>query len=128
MSLWAEPMIDDKNFIGHKQYYTIGDVAKITGLKEHTLRHWEKKGLITPLRKDPKRRLYRQTEIDLINEIKSWHKHGLSLKGIKDKMNEEKRKKRLHPELGMDVDVLPDAKILKDIKAELLQVLKLLNH
>ena len=37
-----------------KKLLSIGEVAQIFGLDKDTLRNWEKKGLITPLRMGPR--------------------------------------------------------------------------
>jgi DNA-binding transcriptional MerR regulator len=54
-----------------KQFYTIGEVSRITGVKAHVLRYWETQGkLIKPSRRGSKHRLYRPVDIQLIFEIK----------------------------------------------------------
>lgn len=51
---------------------SIGEVAKIFGVNKDTLRNWEKKGLITPLRVGPRKdRKYRPTDIERIANDKS---------------------------------------------------------
>ncbi|MDR2709609.1 MAG: helix-turn-helix domain-containing protein [Elusimicrobiota bacterium] len=116
-----------EDFAQQKEYYKIGEISQIAGVDAYTLRHWEKRGLLTPMRNETKVRVYRQQEIDLINEIKSLIKDGMTLSGIKKKLVAQKRKKKLMPELNLDIEVLPDTKILQEIKSDLLQLLKVLN-
>lgn len=44
--------------------YTIGIIAEIMGVRPKTLRVYEEKGIITPLRSEKNRRLYSQNDID----------------------------------------------------------------
>lgn len=51
---------------------SIGEVAKIFGINKDTLRNWEKKGLITPLRVGPRKdRKYKPEDIERIADDKS---------------------------------------------------------
>jgi type I restriction enzyme M protein len=55
-----------------KDLLSIGEVAKIFGINRDTLRNWEKKGLITPLRVGPRKdRKYRPEDIEKIAGDKS---------------------------------------------------------
>lgn len=51
---------------------SIGEVAKIFGINKDTLRNWEKKGLVTPLRIGPRKdRKYKPEDIERIADDKS---------------------------------------------------------
>lgn len=55
-----------------KALLSIGEVAKIFGINKDTLRNWEKKGLITPLRVGPRKdRKYKPEDIERIADDKS---------------------------------------------------------
>ncbi len=57
--------------IPRKEFYTIGEVSRITGVKPHVLRYWESRGkIIRPQRRRSRHRLYRAADIQLIFEIK----------------------------------------------------------
>ncbi len=57
--------------IPQKQYYTIGEASRITGVRAHVLRYWENQGkILRPLRRRSRHRLYRPADIKLILEIK----------------------------------------------------------
>lgn len=68
---------------------SIGQVAKIFGIHQDTLRNWEKKGLITPLRVGPRKdRKYKPEDIERIANDKSIVKDlGTSLTDDEGKMN-----------------------------------------
>jgi DNA-binding transcriptional MerR regulator len=57
--------------IPHKQFYTIGEVSRITGVRPHILRYWESRGkILRPTRRKSRHRLYRPADIQLIFELK----------------------------------------------------------
>ena len=63
-------MIKDPSKI-KKLYYSIGEVSKITELKQYVLRYWETEFKeLSPSKNKAGNRTYRQKDIDLINKIK----------------------------------------------------------
>ena len=55
-----------------KLYYSIGEVSKITELKQYVLRYWETEfKQLNPNKNKAGNRTYRQKDIDLILEIKN---------------------------------------------------------
>ena len=74
---------------GGKELLSIGEVSSIFGIHQDTLRNWEKKGLITPLRVGPRRdRKYKPEDIERIANDKSIVKDlGIPLTDDSGKMN-----------------------------------------
>ena len=72
-----------------KSLLSISEVAKIFGLDMDTLRNWEKRGIITPLRVGPRGdRKYRPEDLEKIANEKSIVKDlGVSLTDDAGKMN-----------------------------------------
>ncbi|MFP3866860.1 MAG: MerR family transcriptional regulator [Desulfobacteraceae bacterium] len=68
-----------------KKLYRIGKVSQLTGVEPHVLRYWESVfGLLRPNRELSKQRWYRQSDIDLILEIKRLlHQEKYTLSGVK---------------------------------------------
>ena len=57
--------------IAKKEYYSIGDVCDLTGLKPHVLRYWETQfELLHPTKNRAGNRVYRPKEIELILLVK----------------------------------------------------------
>ena len=55
-----------------KLYYSIGEVSKMTDLKQYVLRYWETEFKeLSPPKNRSGNRTYRQNDIDIILEIKS---------------------------------------------------------
>jgi DNA-binding transcriptional MerR regulator len=54
-----------------KMYFRIGEVARLTGLKQHVLRFWETEfPSIAPKKMGSNHRMYRRKDVELILEIK----------------------------------------------------------
>lgn len=68
---------------GKKELYTINDAAARLGVHQQTLRNWERKKLIIPLRVGA-RRIYTAGHMELCVRIKEFSGKGVSLRGIKE--------------------------------------------
>jgi MerR family transcriptional regulator, aldehyde-responsive regulator len=71
------------------QKLTIQDVSQRLNISKHTLRFWEKEldGIIVPLRTKGGQRRYTLEHLFIIEEIKRLKRKGMSLLGIKRKLN-----------------------------------------
>ncbi len=72
--------------IPDKQYFKIGEVCEIAGVKQHVLRYWETefKKFIRPKRASSKQRLYRHIDVEYILNIKKLLKdEGFTIPGAK---------------------------------------------
>lgn len=67
-----------------KQYYTIGETAKLLGVTTQTLRHYDRIGLLSPCHVDPETgyRYYRYQQFHIIDRIKYLQGFGMSLEEI----------------------------------------------
>lgn len=77
-----EKVIDISEEIQTKKFYKIGEVSKLLGIHQQTLRNWERKKIIKPLRAG-NMRLFTQEHINLCKCIKEFSGKGISLHGIK---------------------------------------------
>ncbi|WP_428074046.1 MerR family transcriptional regulator [Candidatus Avelusimicrobium aviculae] len=71
-----------------KDYFSIGDVKRITGVPEYSVRYWEAEfGLIKPIRKESGHRRYTKEDVYTILKIKDLiYKHKLTLEGAKKQL------------------------------------------
>ncbi len=69
-----------------KSLFTINDVAKMLNVHQQTLRNWERKKVVVPLRAGT-RRIYTPAHIELCRKIKEFSGKGVPLKGIKEIIN-----------------------------------------
>lgn len=123
--MFKNPQIPDK------EYFTIGEVSQITQVPKYTLRYWESEfKLLRPIRKSSGRRLYQKEDIELIFNIKDLlYNKRYTIEGVKKYFTAGKRRKLtdLQTKMNLDIEHLPDSKVLREIKEELKQVMKLLK-
>ncbi|OCL25757.1 MerR family transcriptional regulator [Orenia metallireducens] len=80
-----------------KPVYSIGIVQEKTGLTGRQIRYYEESELIKPARTKGNQRIYSQSDIEKLKEIKEMLEKGLNIAGIKEKLgtvNEVKKKKK----------------------------------
>ncbi len=104
-----------------KDYFSIGDVKRITGVPEYSVRYWEAEfGLIKPIRLESGHRRYTKEDVYTILKIKDLiYKHKLTLEGAKKQLSKYAPACGGGPQkAGVDV------KFLSEIKEILSQLLK----
>ncbi|MCF7801848.1 MAG: MerR family transcriptional regulator [Candidatus Marinimicrobia bacterium] len=127
-----------------KLYYSIGEVSKITDLKQYVLRYWESEfPQLSPAKNRAGNRIYRDKDIELILFVKSLlYDRKYTIEGARQKLKE------IHDEglpytdqsLGEMQQAEPKVQepvesedsnrsmaILKNIRQELVQLLKILE-
>ena len=74
--------------IPNKRYFTIGEVSKITHIKTHILRYWEKEfEVLEPIKRKGNRRYYTQNDILTILKINDLiSSEGFTIEGAKQKL------------------------------------------
>jgi len=82
-----------------KLYYSISEVAKITGLKQYVLRYWETEfPNLKPAKNRAGNRVYREKDIETLNHIKDLlYNQKYTIDGARKKLleDEESNKKKL---------------------------------
>lgn len=106
--------------IEQKEYFSIGDVKRITGVPEYSVRYWEAEfGLIKPIRKESGHRRYTKNDVYTILKIKDLiYKHKLTLEGAKKQLSKYQFPSADEPKARTNV------KILEEIKETLEELLK----
>jgi MerR family transcriptional regulator, light-induced transcriptional regulator len=73
--------------------YSISDLEKLTGIKAHTIRIWEKRyGIITPERTDTNIRFYSVNDLQRLLNITFLNKHGFKISLISGMCDSEMQK------------------------------------
>ncbi|MBD3271602.1 MAG: MerR family transcriptional regulator [Elusimicrobia bacterium] len=118
----AELKIPDKN------YFSIGEVSRITSLKPYILRYWESEfNLLRPARRDSGQRKYTRDDIARILKVKKLlYEQKFSIAGAKRFLLDEKKKgpQQLRMELG-ETAVAVD--LMHKAKKELSEIIKILS-
>ena len=106
-----------------QDYFSIGDVKRITGVPEYSVRYWESEfGLIRPVRLPSGHRRYSKADVYTILKIKDLiYKHKLTLEGAKKQLSKY--------QFATSSDKLSaprktDVKLLSEIKETLADLLK----
>lgn len=69
----------------------IGEVKVRTGLTERRIRYYESLQLLSPRRSEGNQRLYSQSDLERLLEIKLLLESGVSLKGVKNRLSDSRR-------------------------------------
>ena len=81
------------NPIAKKEYYSIGEVCQITGLKPHVLRYWETqfKGIV-PVKNRAGNRAYRRREIEMVQLVKELlYEKKYTIEGARQRLEDMRR-------------------------------------
>jgi MerR family transcriptional regulator/heat shock protein HspR len=74
--------------------FLIGIAAELAGMHPQTLRVYERRGLITPLRTARNTRLYSEADVALLRRIQELSEEGLNLAGVERVLRLEQRLER----------------------------------
>jgi DNA-binding transcriptional MerR regulator len=109
-----------------KLYYSISEVAEMTGLKPYVLRFWEKEfPFLRPKKNRAGNRSYQQKDLDLINQIKHLlYDEGYTIEGAKSKL---KMLRYEDDEAKLVAEKMRFKNLLIEIKKELSELLKILS-
>ena len=99
-----------------KTYYRIGEVAKLTDVREYVLRFWESEfSVISPTKSRAGQRMYRRRDIETILLIKHLlHTQGYTIKGARRYLADLARAER---DKAPELDIAELRRELEDIRA-----------
>ena len=102
----------------NKRFFRIGEVSRIIGVKPYVLRYWESEfPILKPRRADSNQRTYKKEDIEILGEIKRLlYEERLTVEGAKKKLK-----------LAKQTGTTDHADLLRNIKEELAQILKILQ-
>ncbi|MGN6358714.1 MAG: MerR family transcriptional regulator [Novosphingobium sp.] len=80
-------------------FRTIGEVAKLLGIRQHVLRYWEDQfPMLRPVKRSGGRRYYRPEDVRLVREIdRLVHREGYTLRGARQAIETEGKGGRAVP-------------------------------
>ena len=103
-----------------KRYFTIGEVSDLCAVKPHVLRYWEQEfPQLKPVKRRGNRRYYQRQDVLIIRQIRSLlYDEGSTIGGARQRLTGDDAKS----------DVTQSQQIIKQIRMELEQVLKILRR
>ena len=111
---------DDLPPIPGKRYFTIGEVSDLCSVKPHVLRYWEQEfPQLKPIKRRGNRRYYQRQDVLLIRQIRSLlYEDGFTIGGARQRLTGDDAK----------LDISQSQQIIKQLRIELEQVLKILRR
>lgn len=108
-----------------QEFFSIGEVCELTGLKPHVLRYWESQfRFLNPAKNRSGNRAYQRREIELIMLVKHLlYTEKYTIDGARQKVDEHRKHKALKPAARHALDV----QTIETIERELREVLALLS-
>ena len=103
-----------------KRYFTIGEVSVLCAVKPHVLRYWEQEfPQLKPVKRRGNRRYYQRQDVLIIRQIRSLlYEDGFTIGGARQRLMGDDAKS----------DVSQSQQIIKQLRLELEQVLKILRR
>ena len=103
-----------------KRYFTIGEVSDLCAVKAHVLRYWEQEfPQLKPVKRRGNRRYYQRQDVLIIRQIRSLlYEDGFTIGGARQRLMGDDAKS----------DVSQSQQIIKQLRLELEQVLKILRR
>ncbi len=103
-----------------KRYFTIGEVSDLCAVKPHVLRYWEQEfPQLKPVKRRGNRRYYQRHDVLIIRQIRSLlYDEGFTIGGARQRLMGDQAKS----------DVTQSQQIIKQLRIELEQVLKILRR
>ena len=106
--------------IPRKRYFAIGEVSDLCHVKPHVLRYWEQEfPQLKPVKRRGNRRYYQRQDVIIIRQIRSLlHEQGFTIGGARNKLGGEEAR----------IDVTQSQQIIKQLRGELEEILKILRR
>ena len=108
-----------------QEFFSIGEVCELTGLKQHVLRYWESQfRFLNPAKNRSGNRVYQRKEIELIQYVKHLlYTEKYTIEGARQKIDEHRKDGALRAEArgALGAETLAD---MERQIAELLAVLE----
>jgi DNA-binding transcriptional MerR regulator len=103
-----------------KRYFSIGEVSDLCAVKPHVLRYWEQEfPQLKPVKRRGNRRYYQRQDVLIIRQIRSLlYDDGFTIGGARQRLTGDEAK----------TDVSQSQQIIKQLRLELEQVLKILRR
>jgi DNA-binding transcriptional MerR regulator len=108
-----------------QEFFSIGEVCELTGLKPHVLRYWESQfKFLNPAKNRSGNRVYQRKEVELVVLVKHLlYVEKYTIDGARQKVDEHRKKGQLKPNARRALDV----HTLASIEQELVEVMNLLG-
>ena len=103
-----------------QEFFSIGEVCELTGLKPHVLRYWEQEfPQLKPIKRRGNRRYYQRQDVILIRQIRSLlYEQGFTIGGARQRLSGDEVK----------ADSSVSQQIIRQFRTELEDLLDILRR
>ncbi|MDQ4079174.1 MAG: MerR family transcriptional regulator [Gemmatimonadota bacterium] len=107
-----------------QEFYSIGEVCELTGLKPHVLRYWESQfRFLSPAKNRSGNRVYQRREVELIQLVKHLlYTEKYTIEGARQKVDEHRRKGEIRGVARAALELQTIAAVEQELR-EILEVL-----
>lgn len=108
-----------------QEFFSIGEVCELTGLKQHVLRYWESQfRFLNPAKNRSGNRVYQRKEIELIQYVKHLlYTEKYTIEGARQKIDEHRKDGALRSEARTALG----AETLADVERQVGELLAVLD-
>lgn len=102
-----------------QEFFSIGEVCDLTGLKPHVLRYWESQfRALNPAKNRSGNRVYQRREIELITFVKHLlYDEKYTIDGARQKLDEHRKRGALRPAARSALDLQTIAGLEEELRA-----------
>jgi DNA-binding transcriptional MerR regulator len=111
-----------------KEFFSIGEASRITGVKTYILRYWESKiGLLRPARRDSGQRKFTRKDLETIQKIRELlYDRRFTIEGARKHLRQEAKRGPAQIPLEL-ADSSAAIETLKDVKKDISELLRTLK-
>ena len=108
-----------------QEFFSIGEVCELTGLKQHVLRYWESQfRFLNPAKNRSGNRVYQRREVELIMLVKHLlYTEKYTIEGARQRIEEQRKAGSLRAEARAALDV----HMVRDLERQLQAILRVLD-
>jgi DNA-binding transcriptional MerR regulator len=121
--VWSANPMDEP--VARKEYYSIGEVCDLTGLRSHVLRYWETQfDILRPTKNRAGNRVFRGKDIEVILLVKRLlYDEKYTIEGARQKLEDM----RTAGEITDERQGVLDSEFLTGMKSDLKEILEILS-
>jgi len=108
-----------------QEFFSIGEVCTLTGLKPHVLRYWESQfRFLNPAKNRSGNRVYQRREVELIHLVKHLlYTEKFTIEGARQRIEQYRKSGELKAEAHQALNI----EMMRDLRHELEQVIRVLD-
>ena len=113
-----------------KEYYSIGEASRITGVKPHILRYWEREfALLRPVRRASGHRKFTRRDMETIRRLRELlYDRRFTIEGAKKLLRQETKRGPAQGVLTEFDGATAAVQVLKEMRAELAELVDALRR